>query len=290
MKVSPTTSAPVSLKKETGQPQVHTNSPEEEKVLAEVDSRYFDIASELPSRMAFYPFDHLSVRPYTVSEVVKLGTARKSGKVKYVMEAVGATIDRPVGDLLMCDFMYLCHWLRVMSFKKTPFTLKWFCEANSHRYKVVNDEIPASTLENSVVLDQSNLKVSMLDHTKIEATLNRLMDNGVVAYPQTTRTYLEAEELLSKGKELSDEDTFLAAYAAILSRGEHGNTLQDRIQFLKTLDPEAGIPVMEDLGEVAAYFRTLGVHESLSLECQHCKVKQEVSIDVDLLSFFPFGE
>lgn len=261
--------------------------PIEEVVKAQQDARYFDIGAELPSAMAFYAFNHLSVRPYNLAEVIKLGTATKSGNISGIVDCVAATIDKPVRELLFCDFMYLCYWLRIMSYKKSPFTLKWQCEATSHQYAVIQNEAARSTLENEVVLTRSDIRVKVLDRALLEQPLSQLYDAGIVAYPQTVATVLDMEKL-AKG-DIDPEDNFLFPYASIIS-ASHGQTVTDRVAFLKTLTGrEDGVEMLEVLDEVSSFFKNIGVHEVLNVECKHCRVKQEVTPQVDLLSFFPLG-
>lgn len=259
-----------------------------EKVLAHTDSRYFDIGDELPSRMAFYPFDHLSIRPYTLSELFKLGAASKSQKVRYVVEAVAATIDKPIDNVLYCDFIYMCFWLRTMSYKKMPFTLTWLCEATSHQYSVLEEGVPKETLKNEILIARRDIRVSLLDKDKVEKSIETLFNEKVVVYPQTVATYLELDSIAQS--EVDPEDAFLYPYASILSGHHHGKSVKARVAFLRSLqDNPKGIDLFEELETVSNHFKTLGVHESVQVECAHCKVKQEVTPQVNLLSFFPFG-
>ncbi len=266
------------------------------------DARYFSFTeTELPSKMAYYNFDILHARPYELAEMFKLGAASKSRKLRYVVEAVNAVIDQDVFGLLMCDFMYLCYWLRVSSYKRRPFSLEWGCENLEHRLQVLDGaddgkggriEVSPDTLRNVTLLEKSDIHIRGLDIENLKAPVERLYELGVTVWPQTVATFLEADELANSDEVPSDEDVFLYPYACILGT-VHGKSIRQRLVFLRSLTqskPDDAMEVFELLNDVKDKLMDSTVHETMKARCNHCGKEQEVKPNVDLLSFFPFGD
>lgn len=294
-------------------PAIQATPPPATPTSPEKDARYMDVAADVPSTMAFYPFDALHVRPYNVQEIVKLGAASRSGKLRYVVDAVGSAIDQPIGNILLMDFTYLCFWLRTQSFKKSPFTLTWLCNDADHRSWVANgmDEhgaelpppppmpegveaykerprvAPKASLKNNVLLTETTLLMTKLDTDTLKEPAEFLHARGIFIMPVTVATFLEATTF--KENELSDEDAYLIPLASILAASVHGKGLKDRTAALKTLlDGPDGVVILETLNVAKDIIDKAGVHEVIVSQCQYCGKEQELTPNVDFLSFFPY--
>ena len=259
--------------------------PPVETTLAETDARYYSVQTEVPSQMTTYDFNLMSVRPYQLPEMIKLGAASRSGKLRYVVEAVGATTDRPVMGLTMMDFTYLCYWLRLMSYKTKPFTVFWSCEASVHYQEVMAKRQDEKTLQNQTVMTRSELVVNLLDVEKIAPITKALVEQHSIAMQApTVADFLEALEVT----DWTDEETYLIRYAGCLHT-THGRTLRDRCRFLANLPPETGGAALELLSDARRVIDQAGVVERVTATCNQCGEVQEVALSVDLLSFFPLG-
>lgn len=281
------------------QPQTHTatsqpqgapdsGAPEqEESTLAESDATYYGIYRELPSRMAFYRNDKLSARPMGLSEKFKLGAATKSSRLSYVVEAVGACLDRPVTALTLMDFWFVCYWLRTMSYQKAALTITWSCEHPDHFRKVLLGEIARDTLVNQHMIERTDLQVVHIDADALRPVAEELAEMGVFITAPTVADFLERVE---NGHNWDDEFSFIADLAVYLRADAHGKTIGERVKFMRGLTAHSkGTEIMALLLDVRSMLETAGLKESFTATCKHCRTAQEVSVEVDLLTFFPFG-
>lgn len=273
---------------QAGQPMT-ASTPEEqpaETTLAETNAAYFNIADELPTGLAFSAQSKLSIRPYGLPEKYKLGAARKGGKLKYIVEAVGATIDRPVMGLALIDFWYICYWLRLMSYKADPLVAEWSCEHMDHVRKVLLEEVDADTLHNKTIIEKSNVEVIPVDQD-LAAVANELMAGSLPVYihPPTVADFLDQ---LENGSDWDDEFAFMADIAVYLRPNVHGAKIVDRVKWLRSITshPDAE-EKMELLKKAIAIIVRAGVKDTFDAQCKHCQTQQKVLLEVDLLTFFP---
>lgn len=259
--------------------------PAEETTLSESDSNYFGFHFDTPSGMTFYEFNKLSVRPFQVKEIIKLGAAKKSGKIQYVIEAIAASIDRPVYALTVADFYALCYWERIQSYQTRPFTVFWQCDNPEHVASVVSDptSVAPDTLNNQTVLHRSDLRITPLDTEALKPIAEKLSALGIALYMPSVADLVETLETASKW---DDTAAFLAPLAACL-HVHHGKKLADRIRFLNDLPNETGGLILELLDEAKVVIDKAGVVEAVKAQCSHCNEVQEVVLSTDLLSFFP---
>lgn len=257
-----------------------------ETTLSEFDAKYFNVADELPTGLAFSAYDKLSVRPYGLPEKYKLGAAKKGGRIKYVVEAVGAAIDRPVMQLPLMDFWFLCYWLRTMSYKKDPLAAEWGCENLDHVRQVYLEEESADTLKNRTIITNTDLQVHPVSE-QLRPIAEQLMAGALPIYihPPTVADFLDRIE---NGSDWDDEFSYVADIAVYLRSDIHGAKIVDRVKFLRSI---VGHPDAEDkmelLKEAALLLQQAGVKDSFKDKCKHCGLEQQVLLEVDLLTFFP---
>jgi hypothetical protein len=260
---------------------------QEETTLADTDSSYFGIHPMLPTAMAFADCDKLSVRPFRLKEKYKLGAARNSQQIRYVIEAVGACIDRSVWSLPLMDFWYICYWLRTQSYSRTPFTVSWACEDREHFRRVALGEDNEKTLINQTVLSYSDIQVRPLDMPALRELAISLSEAGVFLHVPTVADFVERIE---HAGEWDPEFAFLVDLAVFIRPDRHGKTLAQRVEFLRALsDQPNGEAIVGDLLDAKALLEKGGTKETINASCKSCGVHQEVSLEVDLLTFFPFG-
>lgn len=259
----------------------------EETTLAESDARYFGIYRELPSKMAFYHNDKLSLRPLGLTEKFKLGAASKSSRLSYVVEAVGACLDRPVLSLTLMDFWFVCYWLRTMSYQKAALTITWSCEHADHYKKVLLGEVAPETLSNQHMIERSDLQVIPVDADALKPVAEELAEMGVFITAPTVADFLER---VDNGHNWDDEFSFIAGLAVYLRADAHGKTIGERVKFMRSLATHSkGTEIMALLLDTQALLEQAGMREVFTATCKHCRTTQEVSVEVDLLTFFPFG-
>lgn len=262
-------------------------APVEEVTKSETDSSYFGVHPELPSSMLFYAYKKISVRPYRLAEMFKLGAANKSGRVRPIMEAVAACIDRPIDRVTMVDFNYLCYWLRSMSYKQNPFNVTWDCESVKHYRQVALGEVEASTLSNTHTFDKGQLTTTKLIESDLSNIAQSLVNFGVGLYAPTVADFVELSE---EGDKWDDETLFIAKYASLIHTG-HGLKLFDRIKFLKGLgNTDKGVDIIELLEQAQKEINKCGVTNVVETKCKHCQGMQKVVLEIDLHSFFPLSQ
>lgn len=271
-----------------GQPMVAAGAEDVpvEQTRAEHDASYFEVADELPTGLAFSTYSKLSVRPLQLPEKYKLGASRKGGKIKYVIDAVGATIDRPIMQMALIDFWFLCYWLRTMSYKKEPLVAEWSCENNEHVRKVILEEEAPETLHNKTIIEKTDVTVvPVADELKEIAEQLMAGDLPIYIHPPTVADFLERVDAAS---DWDDEFAFTADIAVYLRSSVHGAKIVDRVKFLRAnmRHPEAE-EKMDLLKQAIAIMAKAGTNDMFDTSCSHCLAKQKVLLEVDLLTFFP---
>lgn len=256
----------------------------EEVSKAETDAAYYGIQADVPSKLAFAPYSKLSIRPYGLAELFKIGAATKGGRVHYIVEAVGATLDRPVMSGALMDFWFCAYWLRTMSYKSSPLTITWSCEAHKHYRDVELEKVPADTLMNTTLITKSDIKVEPIDIAALEPIAKELVEFGVQLAAPTVSDFLERLDM-----DVDDEMEFLIDSFAVYLNVVHGKKLIDRVGFIRGLISSVnGMRIIELLQQAQTLLDAGRVLESLQGTCKHCGEVQKVEVEVDLLSFFPF--
>lgn len=268
---------------------------------AEKNPGYYDVSADLPSQFVFYPYDTLSVRALTVQEAKKIFQAQTMKSMRIMVEAVSACLqpDRSAFDLTKGDFYFLLYWLRIQSFKKSPYVLSFTCSNFDHIQKVVNEEKPKESLFNEQTVHKvGELDILNPDTKKIEDQIVIIQNEyNLATYPVLMRDIVDQDEFVQKdekGKTLVDEEgtplppsndvLWTAKYASVLSPYKHGRTLQERMAYFDALTVSPDL-----LGDLDYLIQILnhGVQESTSVSCKECGAKMDVSISINALTFFP---
>ena len=283
-----------------------------------LDERYQEVF--LPSKFLPYSFKRLYVRQLTRGEIKAVVRAKASGSHRHLVNALGQTISVDVYDLTVGDFWYLMYWHRINSYKRTPFNVTWTCTEEQHVARTQSEMqgeaefMAPSTLENQMVISNSNLKEIAVDPVKYTEVAQQLLaEYGIRATPQLVRDFVDIleteeedqlrqqakqqklgkvdvendDELMNLLYQLQEEVATIEVrmygyrYAAIVSR-EHGETLEDRDAFLDTLDPEVD-QMLEQFLQVSDH----GVKETFKVTCAGCGASKEIKSSLDALSFLP---
>lgn len=256
--------------------------PHEPQPRSAKDPAYIDLTDSMPSKFMFYPFDTLSIRPFTWGELKKMYKAVVTKDFNTLAEAVNSTIDRNVFELTVGDFWFVMYWLRMNSFKKAPFTVKWSCHDENHHLRVRMGELETSTLSNDHVASMSNVKVLFADPTPI-ADLVALAkeEHGIHLYPATVADMVGTAKMLDNVEDAGE--LWLSKYASNINR-QYGNTLPDRMKYLEEND------ISPDFGSCVDEFIVVanhGIIETVTVNCKGCGAPAEITVSVDALSFFP---
>lgn len=273
---------------------------------SETDPRYHSL--ELPSKFQWYPFKSLSVRPLNVQEIKKIYAAHKSGSLRTFYEAIAPAMDQPVFDLTVGDVYAVLYWLRINSYPKTQYLVKYSCKDDLHMDRVLgpipedftdllddkgkpltkdNYRLSAETLTNEVIVTTSNLSIVEMKSLEEIAQFCESMElckKGVAFYPSIVRDLIEVDEM-SNDPSFDPGDDFLCRLASYLDR-RHGISLQERYEFMikneEIFTPEAVLE-MDDLIEELVH----GVRESITCKCKGCGASNEVLVPIDALTFLP---
>lgn len=263
---------------------------EYESSLCDKDSRYVEATNLLPTRMLLYPYDRISVRPLQITDHIKIGSGTKTGSYRLICEAVGACIDRNWQGLAMTDFIAIAAWLRLNSYRETPFSLEWTCTASEHNREVFTGKVGGETLKNTSVFTKSDLKITPIDEERLVSLTTELTRYNIFCSAPTVADFLFT---LESDIIQHTEDAFLFDLATSLSP-QHGKTLKDRLNFLKqyveVTDNDTAMAVVSLLQQVTEVFESCGVVQNFNVTCKHCGEQGEKQVEIDLLTFFPFGK
>jgi len=90
---------------------------------SEVTDKYQSIS--LPSGFIFYDFDTIKVRKFEIRDLAKMNRVVQNESTKMFKEVIQNCVDRDINLLTAGDFKYICYWLRLNSYPKSPMTVKW---------------------------------------------------------------------------------------------------------------------------------------------------------------------
>lgn len=259
----------------------------QEKQIEEVkDSRYTSLDEELPSKFAFYDYESLSIRPFTLMELKKLYRAYTTSNFKDIVDVIGATIDRNVLDLTVGDFWFMMYWQRLNSYKKSPMTIPWDCESNDHVLDVELERKTAESLHNVIVVNKTSIKVIDFNVQSVVDEVERIYkEYGIYLFPGTIRDVVSMIKLASK---VEPDDDWIAKYATNISQ-KHGVSIQDRMSFLEGLSDREDINAIDFIFEIEAFAKIVehGVRETIQSTCKECGADREITLSLDAHSFFP---
>jgi hypothetical protein len=91
------------------------NEPNEHKVNTSAPLGNTDITALLPSRLAIYEEEVAYLRPYTMKELMRIGTVNLAQSIRPVIEAIGACTNLDISTLTRIDMWTMAYWLRLNS-------------------------------------------------------------------------------------------------------------------------------------------------------------------------------
>ena len=79
----------------------------------------------LPSMFIPYSFKELIVRPLNVGELAMIASANEQDDFTGLLDALANCLNEDIRDLTGPDFRALLYWLRLNSYPRSPYTVKW---------------------------------------------------------------------------------------------------------------------------------------------------------------------
>jgi hypothetical protein len=270
-----------------------------------LDSNMFNVSKEMPSGLAFYPFDSLSVRPFGLLEHIKLRRAVTEENLRHQVDALSACQDHPAFDLTVGDFQFLMYWHRINDFKRTPYTVEWTCDDATHVHQTTpeyaqeyaeaqqangqttSDELlpkEPDSLRNIHMLTRSSMDVVLMQSEACEAFMMDFEDlYGLKLFPPMIRDVVFALE----EEDLDVDLKSFNRYAGLLNPHVHGNTLAERRHaLLLYTQANPGLDIIQDF-ERWVKISDHGVREQVAVVCKGCGSKRSLTLRVDPFTFFP---
>lgn len=298
--------------------QIQTRLSTEGASFAEKNPEYSDIAKEIPSNMVFYPGTTLCIRTFKTPHIIKLIEAMEMEDLSMIVDVVSSVLEPSFSayDLTPEDFFYCLYWLKINSFKKHPYEVKFVCTNPEHHEKVLRKQLASDTLRNVVVLKQMGQltinKITEDSLAKSSEILARIKaEYEVDVFAMRMKDYVELQGYLKRSaalalkiEELSGTDAFDSAeldalklkkreldsmyamkdYAPYICLANPKATIADKLNYLNDLD--VGPDFLGDLDE---FIKSLshGVKETAVCHCQECKAEVEIDVSIEALHFFP---
>lgn len=266
------------------------------KTFSEVNPDYFQL--DLPSNFIPYQFKSVSACHLKGYHQSKFSRAAKEDKIRYVVEAIGSTLEDSVSafELTPADFYFIMYWQRVNSYSSMPLITEALCETAEHLNKVYNGYketedgelkyLDEASLKNPLILKSTTLDVkqlSSLDLSEFEPIIHYLLGF------ETMRDVVDTTETLEKMVQKSLDNpkldldiegyTWLAAKAAFLDKT--GRSLDDRIEIVKKMTT-AETNLLDKYIEVVTDY---GVSDSTTFKCKECGGFTEIKFSINPLTF-----
>jgi hypothetical protein len=200
-----------------------------------------------------------------MSDIFDINAAKSQQEEHLVVEAIikviDKCIDQPIEKITLGDFTYICYWLRLNSYSKSPLVVTWHC---GHK--------DCNCTNSSRVL-KSDLRIIIIDDI--------IEPKSYLEIP-TIRNYIDYLELLNKEpnrKQILDSALWLRA-----------DTMQDKLALLKQ---QPNLDWYEDARALSVSVGNHGVDEYINVAClgdvdkRGCGEISRLKLDVQLQSFFP---
>ena len=198
------------------------------------DTRYQSV--NLPSNFIFYDFDNIRVRKFELRDLSAMQKVVKTASNKLFKETIQRCVDRDINLLTPGDFKYLCYWLRLNSYPRSPMTIEWTSKYGNKNVTQVYKE---------------NITVLAPDITKEQ--LKQWRDRGFEV------PVLKFADIFDE-KDENSEDEFLYSNAQFFK----GNTWEEKIKTCEDFVNQNGL---EALKEVNTFDELIyhGVEEELTV-------------------------
>lgn len=278
------------------------------KLYSEENPNFMSI--DLPSKFQFYDFKHVSACTLKGSHQAKLNRAYTQNRLRFVVEAMGATLEPGVSafDLTPGDFYFLMYWQKVNSFTKSPQIITTQCTDPDHLLKVAKKELSKDSLKIEQFLNSTTLDTKYADEFDLPALRLGLEKYNLGA--ETMRDVVELTERLidlseaETEKEVEGEEPFpvpgqvdnseedvaeygwLASRAAFLKQATNDGrilSLADRCKIVGDMSVEETDLLEKYMQAVTTY----GVEEYATIKCKECSASKRVKISFDALTFLP---
>lgn len=262
----------------------------EEKPYSEKNTRFVNISPDITSGFMFYPYNTLSIQPFTLGCLRKVFRAVSQQRMSHMVEVISFCIDpdKSASDLTVQDFWSLMFWERINSYKKSPYRIKFKCVDETHMKMVADGDADAESLDNEMLVKNTGeLTLKRFDHEAVLEHINRVKEEyNISLYPARISDVVELEDLREGLTEQDDimDLNWIGKLASNISKA-HGATLSDRIDFLST-NPDISPDV---LGEIEKFIELVdhGISEKTTVKCSGCGATREEELSFDVLSFFP---
>lgn len=259
---------------------------------SEKHTEYVDLTGGITSKFIFYPYNTLSIKPFTLGCIRKVYRAVSTSKMSHMAEVISFCIDpdKSALNLTVKDFWSLMFWERINSYKKAPYKVKFKCNDEKHLDAVDAGKVKEETLVNEQIIKSTNdLELIWIDADKTLQFIARIQEEyGVSLYPARMSDVIELENLQAVGKdkatqEQNDELEWIAKLASNLNKS-HGTTLQERIDFLT--DGDISPDLLNEIEEFVIV-SDHGIREKLHVKCKECGAERDETLSFDALTFFP---
>ncbi len=282
---------------------------------------FTNIGPELPSCMAFYPGNSLSIQTFKTPHIIKLIEAMELNDFGKIVDVVTSVLEPGFSALALTldDFFYVLYWLKINSFQKHPMEIPFHCNNKEHLSKVVSGVMPKESLQNVVIIkEMGNLTVEYMTEEKLAAAteiMKRVKDKyDIDLFPMQMKDYVALQEYLTKTSayaqkiielslkleetgdisspvldKLKEEKNKIDAMYAMKDYAPYiilnnGASIIDKLNFLNNANLDADF-----LGEIDEFIASLshGVTETVAVRCRGCNATIEVDVSIDALHFFP---
>lgn len=275
---------------------------------------------DMPSRGLFYEEDGIAFRPFMFREYAMLSAAQSSDSFKSLAEAICLTVINYKGmNLTFPDFRYIMYRHRIQM--NRPFEIEWECDNPEHiawneqgwmpvepdeDYPDGQKPLDPNRFRQSRRLTKSDIRVTYPDEERLKQYLNEelMISEGLYLFPTRVADSIQIEEdrnsifkQAARGdwdpddvQAMIEELEFNSSYAMILNPNVHGETLEERRNFIQKwfeeLDPEYHAGVIQKLDQFLIDSEH-DVTETINVKCGVCGHEQAISIAFNPTDFFP---
>lgn len=205
------------LEKQANTKEEVLETKEEAKLIPNpVNDKYQSV--NLPSNFRFYDFDNIKVRKFEIRDLAKMHRVMQNESESMFKEVIQGCVDRSIKSLTPGDFKYLCYWLRLNSYPKSPMTVEW-------RSKYGNESI-------------AQVRKTDLTVFAPEITKEQLEDYRSRGFEVPTLEFADIFE-----EDLSDDDEFLYSNAQFF----RGETWEEKISNLEKYTEEYGLEALNEV-------------------------------------------
>lgn len=221
----------------------------------EVNDKYISVS--LPSGFIFYDFDSIRIRKFEIRDLAKMHRVMQNQSYKMFKEVIQGCVDININKLTSGDFKYICYWLRLNSYPKSPMTVEWrsrygndnVAQVRKSELQVYGPEITKEQLEQwrSEGFEMPTLEFSNIFDQKLDDDDDFLYSNAQFFKGSTweekiatMEEYLEKNglEALTKVKEFDDlvdhgVKEELTVYDSLFDPIAYQKTLKNRIEKMK---------------------------------------------------------